>query len=157
MKKCLKDLPRGNSSKEAGHKGKPRQHTKQQRSEISKMRWDTPSSIVPDLCIIDPRYLKYSLDCRILSLIGTSTSLLWAISTLTKSRLRYSVLSTMGCESLSMARQGSGKIDRDDFTQSPLFRHLHACEDLVEEAISSSNARVNNFFESLRFPRVEKR
>ncbi|GKA47720.1 hypothetical protein Tco_0740603 [Tanacetum coccineum] len=64
--------------------------------------------------------------------------------------------------------------DRDDATESSLFRHLRASEGLVEEASQPGNphfhlvdppvvavrirhyARILNFFVSIRFSRVEK-
>ncbi|GJX46230.1 hypothetical protein Tco_0271420 [Tanacetum coccineum] len=62
-------------------------------SHAALIWWDTSSSTLSDLCVIDPRYLKDSLGCKILSPLQISTYSLWAISTLPKSHLRYSVFS----------------------------------------------------------------
>ncbi|GJU79998.1 retrotransposon protein, putative, ty1-copia subclass [Tanacetum coccineum] len=64
-------------------------------SHAALIRWVTSSSILPDLCIIEPRYLNDSLGCTILSPIQISTSSLWAITTFLKSHLRYSVFSQL--------------------------------------------------------------
>ncbi|GJU29999.1 hypothetical protein Tco_1173588 [Tanacetum coccineum] len=70
-------------------------------NQADLIRWDTSSSILPDLWIIDPRYLNESFGDKILYPIKISTSLLWAISMPLKSHLRYSVFSQLTLRPLS--------------------------------------------------------
>ncbi|GJW45995.1 hypothetical protein Tco_0077641, partial [Tanacetum coccineum] len=114
------------------------------------IRLDTSSSILPNLCSIDTRYQKDSLGCRILSPIQISTSSLWAIFPLPKSHLSLMFKPSAKSKTSTKLHGVTEKLDTpiiaanlritfvfedwNDFTKSPLFRHLRASEDLVEKA-----------------------
>ncbi|GJW78226.1 hypothetical protein Tco_0139908 [Tanacetum coccineum] len=130
--------------------------------QVALIQWDTSSSILPDLWIIDPRYLNDSFGCKILSPIQTSTPLFllfnpsadFETSTISSVKIQHHVPSkliplhslnhplpklhdvTKNLDTPIVAanmRITFVLVNWDDFIECPFFWHHRACENLVEE------------------------